>query len=215
LSQYWIALLLGLVEGLTEFIPVSSTGRLLLLGHFLGFKSAGKTFEVLIQLGAIFAILSVYATRLRDTALQVPTDPRARRFVLGVMVAFLPAAVMGALAHDLIKRVLFESPVLVCINLVVGGLALLAVDRWTPRAKYEDATELLAKTAIFIGLFRCLALMPGVSRSGATVAGAMLLGVRKRAAAEFSFFVAMPTMTGAFTYDRAANVHLLQAETWC
>jgi len=212
LSQSWTALLLGLVEGLTEFIPVSSTGHLLLLGHFLGFESAGKAFEVLIQLGAILAIVILYAKRLCETAVNIPTDPRARRFVLGVLVAFLPAAVIGALGHDVIKTVLFESPVLVCSNLVIGGLALLAVDRWTPPAKYEEATELPIRTAFMIGLFQCLALVPGVSRSGATVAGALLLGVRKRAAAEFSFFLAIPTMTGAFAYDLVANVHLLRAE---
>ena len=118
------------LEGLTEFIPVSSTGHILLAGHFLGFHSTGKAFEVLIQLGAILAILSVYATRLAKLAADLPTSARARRFVLGILVAFLPAAVIGALAHDFIKTVLFETPMLICIMLILGGVVLLTVDRW-------------------------------------------------------------------------------------
>ena len=128
-----VAAFLGILEGLTEFIPVSSTGHILLAGHFLGFHSTGKTFEVLIQLGAILAILLVYFRRLLDIALRIPHDPSARRFVLGVLVAFLPAAVIGALAHDFIKTVLFETPMLICIVLIVGGVILSWVaDRPVP-----------------------------------------------------------------------------------
>ena len=119
------ALILGIVEGLTEFIPVSSTGHLLLLGHFLGFESTGKTFEVLIQLGAILAILSVYFARLWTLAISLPSDPASRRFVAGILIAFLPAAVIGVMLHSFIKEVLFETPALICTTLLVGGVILL------------------------------------------------------------------------------------------
>lgn len=204
-----IALSLGLLEGLTEFIPVSSTGHLLLAGHFLGFRSTGRTFEVLIQLGAILAILAVYADRLWRTAKAVPTEPLARRFVGGVLVAFLPAVVVGVVAHEFIKTVLFETPALVCTTLILGGFVLLAVDRWPPSPRFEDPTRYPWKTYLAIGLFQCLAMVPGVSRSGATIVGAMLMGVSKRSAAEFSFYLAMPTMAGAFAYDLYKNADLL------
>lgn len=194
------AIVLGIVEGLTEFLPVSSTGHLLLLGHFLGFESNGKTFEVLVQLGAILAILLVYFRRLLDIALRLRTDPSARRFVLGVLIAFLPAAVIGAVLHGFIKTVLF-NPFLVCCALIAGGLVLMVVDELELEVKYEDATTFTLPMYLKIGFIQCLAMIPGVSRSGSTIVGAMLLGASKRAAAEFSFFLAMPTMAGAFAYD--------------
>ena len=225
------AALLGVVEGLTEFLPVSSTGHLLLLGHFLGFESTGKTFEVLIQLGAIIAILAVYSARLTNVALRLPSDPGARRFVAGVLLAFLPAAVIGATLHGFIKSVLFETPALVCIALIVGGLILLWVDMrvqpqvipvgsttgpahgWTgePTADvaYDDAMKFPLAMCLAIGFCQCFALIPGVSRSGSTIVGALLMGASKRAAAEFSFFVGMPTMAGAFAYDLYKNRALL------
>jgi undecaprenyl-diphosphatase len=199
------ALILGTVEGLTEFIPVSSTGHLLLLGHFLGFESNGKTFEVLIQLGAILAILSVYATRLINLAIALPTDPKARRFVAGIVIAFLPAAVVGVALHDFIKTVLFETPMLVCITLLVGGFILLGIDRMKFTPRYTDVMDYPLWLCLVIGLFQCLALVPGTSRSGATIVGALLMGTDKRSAAEFSFFLAMPTMAGAFAYDLYKN----------
>jgi undecaprenyl-diphosphatase len=203
------AFVLGLVEGLTEFIPVSSTGHLLLLGHFLGFTSTGRTFEVLIQLGAILAILTVYADRLLQIARALPTEPLARRFVAGVLVAFLPAVIVGVIAHDFIKTVLFETPALVCTTLILGGFVLLAIDRWPPPVRHKDPTRFSWGTYVAIGLFQCLAMIPGVSRSGATIVGAMMLGVSKRTAAEFSFYLAMPTMAGAFAYDLLKNVDQL------
>ncbi len=203
------ALLLGLVEGLTEFIPVSSTGHILLLGHFLGFENPGKTFEVLIQLGAILAVVAVYARRLLGVAERLPSDPAARRFVIGIVVAFLPAAVIGATLHGFIKEVLFETPVVICVALIVGGLVLLWVDRLDLHARYHDAMRLPIWVCLLIGFAQCLAMIPGVSRSGSTIVGALFLGVDKRAAAEFSFFLAMPTMTGAFAYDLYKNRALL------
>jgi undecaprenyl-diphosphatase len=203
--QSWQAILLGLIEGLTEFIPVSSTGHLLLAGHFLGAHSPGKTFEVLIQLGAVLAILTVYFARLWKMLVDLPRSAATRRFVLAILLAFLPAAMIGATAHKFIKGVLFETPMLICIMLILGGIVLLAVDRMKLTPRYTDVTEFPPALAFKIGLAQCLAMVPGVSRSGATIVGAMLLGAEKRAAAEFSFFLAMPTMAGAFAYDLYKN----------
>jgi undecaprenyl-diphosphatase len=203
------ALILGILEGLTEFIPVSSTGHILLAGHFLGFRSAGRAFEVLIQLGAILAILTVYLWRLVAIAIALPRDPRARRFVLGVLLAFLPAAVVGALAHDFIKTVLFETPMVICIMLIAGGLVLLWIDGAPLAPRHRDAMDFPPALCLKIGLFQCLAMIPGTSRSGATIVGAMLMGADKRSAAEFSFFLAMPTMAGAFFYDLMKNRDIL------
>jgi len=208
----WQVILLGLLEGLTEFIPVSSTGHLLLAGHFLGFDSPGKAFEVLIQLGAILAILSVYFARLWRMALDLPHSAQARQFVLAILLAFLPAAVVGVMAHGFIKTVLFESPALICVTLVVGGVILLFVDKMTLTPRYTEATQFTPWLAFRIGLCQCLAMVPGVSRSGATIVGALLMGTDKRSAAEFSFFLAMPTMAGAFAYDLYKNWTILQPD---
>jgi undecaprenyl-diphosphatase len=205
------ALALGILEGLTEFIPVSSTGHILLAGHFLGFQSAGKTFEVVIQLGAILAILAVYAGRLVAVFAAAPHDPLARRFILSVLVAFLPAAVLGVIAHDFIKDVLFETPRLIAWMLVLGGIVLLFVDRLAPEPRHEDAMRFPLGMALAIGVLQCLAMIPGVSRSGATIVGSRLMGASRRAAAEFSFFLSMPTMAGAFAYDLWKNRAILDA----
>lgn len=199
------AALLGLIEGLTEFIPVSSTAHLLLAGHFLGFQSPGNSFEVLIQLGAILAILSVYFARLWKLAMDLPRSPEARRFVGAILLAFLPAAVIGALAHGFIKTVLFETPALICVVLIIGGFILLAIDRMRLAPVHTNVMDYPPSLAFKIGLFQCLAMIPGTSRSGATIAGALLLGADKRSAAEFSFFLAMPTMAGAFALDLYKN----------
>ena len=203
--QTWQVILLGLIEGLTEFIPVSSTGHILLAGHFLGFDSPGKTFEVLIQLGAILAILIVYFAKLLKLAAGVFTDARARWFILAVLVAFLPAAIIGAMAHRYIKAVLFESPWLICTTLVTGGIILLIVDKLRLQPRYHDAMDFPLPLALTVGLCQCVAMIPGVSRSGATIVGALLLGADKRSATEFSFYLAMPTMAGAFAYDLYKN----------
>ncbi len=208
----WEVVLLGLIEGVTEFLPVSSTGHLLLTEYFLGICSPGKTFEVLIQLGAILAILSVYAAKLTRIAVALPYDPRARRFVFGILLAFLPAAFLGALGHGFIKHVLFESPMLIAIMLLVGGVILLLIDRMQLAVHYDDVMDYPPTLSLKIGLFQCLALVPGVSRSGATIVGAMLMGTDKRSAAEFSFFLAMPTMTGAFAFDLYKNWAILRPE---
>ncbi|QYX57210.1 undecaprenyl-diphosphate phosphatase [Roseovarius sp. SCSIO 43702] len=204
-----VAAFLGLVEGLTEFIPVSSTGHLLLAAHFIGFESPAHTFEVVIQLGAVLAILFVYFAKLWQVARDVPHDPAARRFVASILLAFLPAAVVGIMAHGFIKAVLFETPSLIALMLILGGVVLLFVDRFAPAPRHEDAMRLPLHVALAVGIFQCLAMVPGTSRSGATIVGALLMGVSKRAAAEFSFFLSMPTMAGAFAYDLWKNRDVL------
>ena len=207
------AFVLGVVEGLTEFIPVSSTGHLLLIERFFGFDddAFGKTFVVLIQLGAILAILSVYFARLWRIAVGMFSDPAARRFVIGVLIAVLPAAEIGAAAGGFIKGTLF-NPWIVCFTLIVGGAILLWVDQLDLSPRYHDATAFPLPMYLGIGLAQCVAMIPGVSRSGATIVSAMLFGSDKRSAAEFSFFLAMPTMAGAFTYDLVKNYKLMTAD---
>ena len=207
------AAILGIVEGLTEFLPVSSTGHLLLLGHFFGFDDAefGKTFAILIQLGAILALLSIYFMRLWQLATGFFTDPAARRFVIGVLIAFLPAAIIGALAHGYIKAALF-NPWIVCTMLIVGGVVLLAVDRAGLKARFHDAQAFPLPMYLGIGAVQVLAMVPGVSRSGSTIIGAMLFGADRRAAAEFSFWLAMPTMVGAFTLELYKSARELSAD---
>lgn len=204
-----LAALLGLLEGLTEFIPVSSTGHLLLAGHFLGFNSPGNTFEVVIQLGAVLALISLYAAKLTGLALRARTDPAAMRSLLSLLIAFLPAVFIGLLAHDFIKTVLFDTPMLIAVMLIVGGVILLVIDRIAPPPVHFDATGLPLRTALVIGFCQCVAMIPGVSRSGATIVGALLLGVEKRAAAEFSFLLSLPTMGAAVAYDLFKSRDLL------
>lgn len=202
MNDFLAAVILGLVEGLTEFIPVSSTGHLLLTKLALGLTDPSwDSFIVLIQLGAILAVVALYFRRLWAVLIGLPTDPSARRFALSVLIAFLPAVVFGFLLYDFIKQVLFASPEIICWSLIIGGFGLLALDRWSPRPRHDDAMKLPLLTSLGVGLIQCVSMIPGVSRSGATIVGGVLLGVDKRAAAEFSFFLAIPTMVGAFAKD--------------
>lgn len=210
MSDWLAAVVLGLIEGLTEFIPVSSTGHLILAKLALGLSARWDTFIVVIQLGAILAVVAIYLQRLLGVLLGLPTDPAARRFALSILVAFLPALVIGAVLHDLIKSA-FENPALICWSLVLGGVVLLVVDRWRPQPRYDDAMKYPLLTSLGIGFFQCLAMIPGVSRSGATIVGALLLRAEKKSAAEFSFFLAIPTMAGAFAYDLFKARHTLDA----
>lgn len=203
------SVLLGLLEGLTEFIPVSSTGHLLLAGHFLGFQSSGKTFEVVIQLGAVLAILTIYGARVAGLLMAARSDGEARRAVVSVALAFIPAVLVGLAAHDFIKTVLFETPKLIAVMLILGGVILLFVDRMAPAPQHHDALKLPFRVSLVIGLFQCLAMVPGVSRSGATIVGALLFKVEKRAAAEFSFLLSLPTMGAAVGYDLFKSRELL------
>lgn len=207
----WQVVLLGLIEGLTEFLPVSSTGHVVLAGHFLGFDSPGKTFEILIQLGAILAILTVYAAKLWQLARDVPHDPAVRRFIFSVLIAFLPAMVLGAALNQLID-VMLNTPQIICFSLILGGIVLLIVDRLPLSPTIRQVEDILPSMAFKIGVCQCLAMIPGVSRSGATIVGAMLMGTDKRTAAEFSFFLAMPTMAGAFAFKLLKSWSSLSAD---
>ena len=199
---------LGFVEGLTEYLPVSSTGHLLLMEDLLGWgdDAFGKSFAVLIQLGAILALLSIYFGRLWNLAKNMFTDWAAARFIIGVLIAFLPAAVIGALAYHIIKDTLFDVRI-VCISLIVGGFVLLGIDRLDLKSRYHEATGFPLWIYFGIGVIQCLSMVPGVSRAGATIVGAMLFGADRRSAAEFSFWLAMPTMVGAFAYEAFKNRH--------
>jgi undecaprenyl-diphosphatase len=196
------AAVLGIVEGLTEYLPVSSTGHLLLMEHFLGWgdDSFGKSFAILIQLGAILALLTIYFHRIWALTTAMFTQWAAARFVIGVMLAFLPAAVIGALAHGFIKEKLFDVRI-VCMMFIIGGFILLWVDRMNLKPRYFESTAFSLPMYFGIGVLQCLAMVPGVSRSGATIVGAMMFGADRRTAAEFSFWLAMPTMIGAFAYE--------------
>ena len=196
------AAVLGIVEGLTEYLPVSSTGHLLLMEHLFGWgdDAFGKSFAVLIQLGAILALLSIYFGRLVALARDMFTQWAAARFVIGVLLAFLPAAVIGALAYHIIKTYLFDVRI-VCVSLIIGGFVLLWIDRLNLQARYHEATDFSLPMYFGIGVIQCLSMVPGVSRAGATIVAAMLFGADRRSAAEFSFWLAMPTMVGAFAYE--------------
>ena len=168
-----------------------------------------NAFIVLIQLGAILAVVALYFQRLWSVVLRLPSDQQARRFVVAVLVAFLPAVAAGLAAHKFISDVLLDSPMVICVSLIVGGAALILLEKFAPPPRTTDAMNLSLKAAIGVGLFQCLALIPGVSRSGATIAGGLMLGLDKRAAAEFSFFLAIPTMAGAFALDAWENRSLI------
>jgi undecaprenyl-diphosphatase len=206
MSDTLLAVILGIIEGVTEFLPVSSTGHLLLATRFFGLDEDNfwKSFVVLIQLGAILAIVAIYFAKLWRIVLGMFSNSQDRRFVIGLLVAFLPAAVIGALAGSFIKAHLFDARV-VCFSLIVGGAILMWVDQLDLKPHEHDATTFPLPMYLSIGFAQCLAMIPGVSRSGASIVAAMLFGADKHAAAEFSFFLAIPTMVGAFAYDFYKN----------
>jgi undecaprenyl-diphosphatase len=207
LNVHLVAVILGLVEGATEFIPVSSTGHLILVGHWLGFEGArAKAFEIFIQLGAILAIFWLYR-RMIATVLRDATQPGpARNLVLGLVVAFLPVAVIGLLLHDWIKAWLFD-PLIVAVALVVGGVAILLIERWAPRTTTDEVEQIPLRTALGIGFAQVLSLIPGTSRAGATILGGYCLGLSRKAATEFSFFLAIPVMLAATLFDLVKSRH--------
>ncbi|MBY0564974.1 MAG: undecaprenyl-diphosphate phosphatase [Hyphomonadaceae bacterium] len=195
------AALLGVLQGLTEFLPVSSTGHLLVAGRAIGYDDPGGVFTVMIQLGSILAVMWLYRQRIVDVITGLPTKPEARRFALMLFLAFLPAVVIGFFATDYVRGVLYESLDVIAWALIIGGFLMLAIERFRPAPQIVDAAETPIWRAIGVGIFQTIALIPGVSRSGATIYGGLLLGLDRRAAAEFSFFLAMPTMMAAFVYD--------------
>jgi undecaprenyl-diphosphatase len=195
------ALVLGVVEGITEFIPVSSTGHLILARDFLGYPL--ERFEVLvfvIQLAAILAICLLYFGRLRRVLLNLPSKPEARRFVVAIAVAFIPSVVLGLMLDDFMKRVLF-TPWVVAVALLAGGVVILLIERMAHRPRFHDTAAVPPATALGIGFCQTISMIPGVSRAGATIMGGVLLGLGRKTAAEFSFFLAIPTMLGASLLD--------------
>ncbi|MEA3048630.1 MAG: undecaprenyl-diphosphatase [Sphingomonadales bacterium] len=204
--EFLIIILLGIVEGVTEFLPVSSTGHLILAGALLGYdENHWKVFNVVIQLGAILAVVVLYwRTFLAVLMGLVRRDAGAWRFLRNVLAAFLPSAVLGLLLHKQIEAML-GSPTIVSVALIVGGIAILAIDRGKSSGEERGVADIPLGTAIGVGFIQCLSMIPGVSRSGATILGALSLGVERRTAAEFSFFLAVPTMLGATTLELAKN----------
>ena len=196
------AAIMGVVEGLTEFLPISSTGHLILAGSLLGFDDAkAKVFDIAIQTGAIFAVILVYWQKIRATLVALPTERQAQRFALNVLIGFVPAVVLGLLFGKAIKAHLF-TPVVVATTFIVGGFIILWAERRPPVAtRIESVDDMGPLDALKVGLVQCLAMVPGTSRSGATIIGGMLLGLSRKAATDFSFFLAIPTLIGAGVYS--------------
>jgi undecaprenyl-diphosphatase len=207
-----VAALLGVVQGLTEFLPVSSTAHLLIGARLLGYDDPGGVFTVMIQLGSILAVMWLYRTKILRIVRGLPSDPEARRFAAMIVVAFLPAIIAGALLADYVTRVLYASPAVIATTFVLGGVVMLVVERYRPKPIVFDADRTPIARALGIGACQVLALVPGVSRSGATIVGGMLMGLDRAAAAEFSFFLAMPTMMAAFAHSLLKVRHHLAAE---
>jgi len=211
--------LMGIVEGLTEFLPISSTGHLILADSLLNFaRSAGsekaKVFEIAIQTGAIFAVMLVYMQRIKDTITGLASDPKAQRFAINVIVGFLPAVVIGLAVGKVIKEHLFNAPV-VATTFILGGVIILIAERFAaqrPQARVETVDDMTVMDAIKLGFIQCLALVPGTSRSGSTIIGGMLLGLSRKAATDYSFFLGIPTLVGAGVYSLYKERALLSAD---
>ena len=207
---YFTAALLGVIQGLTEFLPVSSTAHLLLAGRLLGYED--PAFAVMIQLGSVLAVMWLYRVKIAAVVGGLAGDVEARRFAAMILVGCLPALVAGALFAEYVQTVLYESLRVIAIAFIAGGLVMLAVERFRPTPVVLDAERTPVSRAFGIGLCQVLALVPGVSRSGATIVGGMLMRLDRPAAAEFSFFLAMPTMIAAFAYESIqVGEHLTQA----
>lgn len=209
--DWWLlfqAFILGVVEGLTEFLPVSSTGHLIVVGDLIGFHNDGRVFEIAIQLGAILAIVFEYRRRFTDVATGLVHDRRAQRFVLNLLIAFLPAAIVGLLFISIIKVYLF-NPVTVAIMLVLGGLVILWAERRNHQVRVHDVDDMSPLDAFKVGCAQMVSLIPGTSRSGATIIGGLFIGLDRKVAAEFSFFLAVPTMFAATFYDLFKHRDLL------
>ena len=199
------AAVMGVVEGLTEFLPISSTGHLILAGSLLGFVDAkAKVFDIAIQTGAIFAVILVYWAKLRDTVVALPSQRQAQRFALNVAIAFTPAVVLGLVFGKAIKAHLF-TPTVVASTFIIGGFIILWAEARQARAETAprilDADDMTWKDALKVGLVQCFAMIPGTSRSGATIIGGMLMGLSRKAATDFSFYLAIPTLIGAGAYS--------------
>jgi undecaprenyl-diphosphatase len=203
-SDLFLAVLVGIVEGLTEFLPVSSTGHMILAGEILNFHPPGRVFEIVIQPGAMLAVLWVYRQRFFDAVRGLATERRQQRFVVNLLVAFLPAAIVGVTVYKYVKELL-NHPEVVAVAFIVGGVLILAAERWRPPPRVDEVDGMRLRTALGIGFFQLLAMIPGMSRSGSTIIGALLLGVDRKPATEFSFFLAVPTIFAAATWDLFKN----------
>ena len=195
------AALLGVLQGLTEFLPISSTAHLLIGERLLGYNDPSHAFAIMIQLGSILAVMWLYRQRILEIVVGLPTKPDARRFAVMLFLAFLPAVVIGYFAADYVKTVLQESLQVIAWALLIGGVLMLVLETYRPAPVVTDAAQTPIWRAVAIGFAQCVAMIPGVSRSGATIYGGLLAGLDRRAAAEFSFFLAMPTMAAAFVHD--------------
>jgi undecaprenyl-diphosphatase len=211
--EEWLkAVALGIVEGVTEFLPISSTGHLLVVSQLIHFsESMGGTFEVFIQFGAVLAVLGFYAGDLLGQARALPRDPLTRRFWLAIALAFLPAAVLGLVLRDFIKSQLFTSPAVIAWSFIIGGAVLIGVEYLPRKAVTHAATAVSWKQAVAIGCAQVAALVPGVSRSGATIVGGLLAGLDRPAATSFSFYLAIPTLGAATLYDLARSFRTLNS----
>ena len=208
------AALLGIVQGVTEFLPVSSTAHLLLMSQAIGFQDPGGAFTVMIQLGSILAVVWIYRVKLSNLITGLSTRPDARRFAAAIVVATIPALVAGALFAGFVKRILYESPRVWAIAFIVGGIVMLVLERRVTQPVVERAEDTPLPRAFAVGVCQTFALIPGVSRSGATIIGGIAAGLSRTAAAEFSFFVAIPTMSAAFAHDLLEIAsHLTPART--
>ena len=196
------AAVMGVVEGLTEFLPISSTGHLILAGSLLGFDDAkAKVFDIAIQTGAIFAVILVYWQKIHSTVVALPRQAKARRLALNVLIGFLPAVVLGLLFGKVIKEHLF-TPVVVATTFIIGGFVILWAEKRPPGSvRIENVDDMTPWDALKVGLVQCFAMIPGTSRSGSTIIGGMLLGLSRQAATDFSFFLAIPTLIGAGAYS--------------
>ena len=224
MNEIVVAVILGIVEGLTEFLPVSSTGHLILVGNWLQFTGEkANTFEIFIQLGAILAVIGYFRERIWNLVRAVLGTPmaqgsphamsveQARRFAAGVILAFIPAAIIGFFLHDKIEELLF-TPKTVAVALVVGGVGIIAIEKLKLRAKTETMEKMTWTQALWVGLAQCLSLIPGMSRSASTIMGGLVAGLSHAAAAEFSFFLAIPTIGAATVYSLLKNLKLLSAD---
>ncbi|WP_430444388.1 MAG: undecaprenyl-diphosphate phosphatase [Pseudomonas piscis] len=206
------ALLLGIVEGLTEFLPISSTGHQIIVADLLDFGGERATaFNIIIQLGAILAVVWEFRGKILDVVIGLPTQPKARRFTANLLIAFLPAVVLGVVFADLIHAYLF-NPVTVATALVVGGIIMLWAERREHQVHANNVDDITWKDALKVGFTQCLAMIPGTSRSGSTIIGGLLFGLSRKTATEFSFFLAMPTMVGAAVYSGYKYRHLFQPD---
>jgi undecaprenyl-diphosphatase len=206
------ALILGVVEGLTEFLPVSSTGHLIVVGSLLDWNDEkGKLFEIVIQFAAILAVCWDYRRRLWGVVEHLPSDPKARRFAVNILLAFLPAAVLGLLLEKVIKRYLF-APIPVASAFIIGGFVILWIESRARRARVEDVDGIKPGDAVVVGFAQALAMIPGTSRSGSTIMGGLLLGLSRKTATEFSFFLAIPTMFAATAYELFKARHELSLD---